>query len=567
MIKTLQYLPYFLGFVIRRFPLARITIFITISLLLLEYALLSVMIPLAAVGGASANGSVLKFWQFIAEKLHLPAIQSTWLWFFLILLALRLVIGYVHILSSSWLAKQVHKFLSNKTFGRILNNEPMIEIYRRSIGYYVSLAGDDTFRAGTIVNTALQTFAGIASAFAGFLLLYLFSQTVFFATIIFIAICGIFVGFSFRLLLSVNKLSIDLSRELGTAFIEVLNGLRSVRSMACEIFVQNNYSAQIEQYLRLLFLIDVIKYSMKVVPGLLLLIVGIIYLWPGTPVATGLTAIYFLAVTTILLRIFMSLGVTVNSFSTLFLDMRAANDILDLIRYKEISKPINLSSKQNASIKLIVIKDLAFSYSGDKSVLSAQNFRFEAGKVYAIVGSSGSGKSTLADILLGLVKPSHGEVQINEGDAPLSEFRSKVVLVEQQVRIFSVSVRENMLLGLPHSDEELWNALSVVELDDYVRSLPDGLDTILDYQGANFSGGQRQRLGIARALLRDPDVLILDEATSALDNKTRDAVAEKLRLNMRDRILIFITHENVIANLADVVLSLDAPHNRNDDVD
>jgi ATP-binding cassette subfamily B protein len=131
------------------------------------------------------------------------------------------------------------------------------------------------------------------------------------------------------------------------------------------------------------------------------------------------------------------------------------------------------------------------------------------------------------------------------------------MLVEQQPKIFSSSVKENLLMGLQASDAELYAVLEIVNLDGMVRSLEAGLDTRLTYLGENFSGGQRQRLGIARALLRNPDVLILDEATSALDPETRIHVVAKLRERMRDGIIIFITHDEEIAAMADEVLKIE----------
>jgi ATP-binding cassette subfamily B protein len=184
------------------------------------------------------------------------------------------------------------------------------------------------------------------------------------------------------------------------------------------------------------------------------------------------------------------------------------------------------------------------------------NFLFEAGSTYAIIGPSGSGKSTLADIMLGLSRPSHGSVRINNLDLKQSAVRKKFALVEQQPKIFSTTIRENLLLGEHATEEEMLLVLRLVNLDSLVLSLPNALDTRLSYLGENFSGGQRQRLGIARALLRQPDVLILDEATSALDPVTRDNVVANVRSHIKNGIIIFITHDLEISSLVDHVLRI-----------
>ena len=142
-------------------------------------------------------------------------------------------------------------------------------------------------------------------------------------------------------------------------------------------------------------------------------------------------------------------------------------------------------------------------------------------------------------------------VSVNDGSLPLQVARARFMLVEPQPKIFSTTVKDNLLLGAKASDAAVLAALETVNLDEMVRVLNQGLDTRLTYLGENFSGGQRQRLGIARALIRQPDVLILDEATSALDSATRIEVVAKLRDRMREGIIIFITHDPEISALAD----------------
>jgi ABC-type bacteriocin/lantibiotic exporter with double-glycine peptidase domain len=176
--------------------------------------------------------------------------------------------------------------------------------------------------------------------------------------------------------------------------------------------------------------------------------------------------------------------------------------------------------------------------------------------VHAIIGPSGSGKSTLADLLLGMFAPDAGEILLDGLPIPPEALRRRVVLVEQQPRIFSVSVRDNLSLGLAVSDADIEAVLEAVDLGDVIRALPAGIHTLMDYQGSNLSGGQRQRLSIARALLRQPQVLILDEATSALDPQTRDLVVARIRARLQHGVIVFITHDETIAELADVVLAL-----------
>lgn len=553
---SLRHLRTFLAFVIRRFPLARVALLLAFVLLTLEYAGFSLMVPLASGNAATANaGVVTRFWNAAAEALSLPAQQMTWLWLFVVLLALRVSLGYVHLLLTNWLAKQVHRHLSEQTFQRVLIDEPMTQIYRRSIGYYITLAGDDTFRAGTIINTASLALAAIMSVASGFALLYAFSATAFWVTVLFLSAVAAAVGLAFRVLVRINARSVALAREASTAFIEALNGLRSIRSMASEKFFLGSYASQITRYVKLLFEIDAIRSGTRFIPAIFALVVGVVVLWPGTDRSSSLTATYFFAITVLLIRLFTSLGAVVNLLSTMLMDLRAATDIDELINAHP-AEPRQGQSSKFAPLGEIELRGIDYGYKRGEKVIDGLNFRFLPGQTVAIVGPSGSGKSTLADILLGLIRPDSGAVLLNGGQHDLSALRQHVILVEQQARIFSTTVRENLLLGTRHDDESLWRVLRLVDLEQYVRGLPAGLDAVLQYQGANLSGGQRQRLGIARALLREPQVLILDEATSALDAATRFTVVRNLRESLSAGILIFITHDETLAAESDVVLML-----------
>jgi ABC-type bacteriocin/lantibiotic exporter with double-glycine peptidase domain len=553
----------FLGYVWRDFPLVRLVLLLTLVLLVLEYAVFSLMIPLAAGDGAvqrtGGSAAVVRLWEAAADALALPRSRLTWLWFFLVLLAARITLTYVHVLLSTWVSKRVHSRLSERTFRRVLIEEPMTEIYRRSIGYYITLAGDDTFRAGTIVNNTAVALGTLTSVLAGFVLLYLFSASILAWTLVFLVVCAALVGAAFSALLVANATSVRMSSQARTTFIEALNGLRSIRSMAAERFVLYTYSEQIHNYVRLLFKIEVLRNGARFLPAVLALLAGAAALWPGSASGQSLTAAYFFAATTLLVRLFISLGALVNSSSILLSDVRAATDIEAMAAGDVGPRPRDADGAGDIAIRSLGLNKVSYGYLPGKDVLRNLTVTLCAGETVAIVGASGCGKSTLADLLLGLVSPREGTVEVNNATALPAQLRSQMVLVEQQARVFSTNVRENLLLGSLHDDLVLWQALHEVDLERYVRELPQGLDAHFDYQGANLSGGQRQRLGIARALIRQPKVLILDEATSALDIETRETVIANLRRVMRDGILIFITHDPVVARAANRVIDLGDP--------
>lgn len=545
----------FVGYLARTSPLFYVVIALSIGVLFLEFAATSLMIPMAPSQGGS-GALIASKWNQVAEAIHMQPTFRTWLWIFFLLMCLRLLLGYVLTVLTTVLGKRVHRNLSEKIFGHILLSEPMAQVYVRSVGHYITLAGDDTFKSGTIVSALLQTMVGFLTALLGLLVLYQFSPLLFTGVMAFLAVSLVLIGVLMRIVIRLNLKATTLAREASTTFIEALNSLRSIRSLRGERFVMATYAAQIHSYIKTLVEMDAIKTGVKAFPAIALLLLAAIVLRPGADVYMTDAALF--AGTIIIIRVFASLGLMVTAGSLLLTEIRAVKDISALVQHAQ-ERWGPASGAASDRVQTLDLQHVSFGYGDRGRVLDDVTFRFEAGHTYAVVGPSGAGKSTLADILLGLSVPESGEVVLNEGRGAVEAARTHFMLVEQQPKIFSTTVRENLLLGAQASDEDLYAALESVNLDGLIRSLNDGLDTKLSYLGENFSGGQRQRLGIARALIRKPEVLLLDEATSALDPVTRVEVVAKLRARMREGIIIFITHDPEIAALADEVLPIGRP--------
>lgn len=210
----------------------------------------------------------------------------------------------------------------------------------------------------------------------------------------------------------------------------------------------------------------------------------------------------------------------------------------------------------------IVLRGIAMQHhpKGPRSV-DGIDTRIEAGRVTALVGQSGSGKSTLADIIAGLTTPTHGSVFIDDTlitDANRRLWRSRVATVPQDPFLFNASIRDNLRLAKPGaSDEEIWGALERAQMAHVIRSLPAGLGTRVGSRGARFSGGERQRIVIARALLPEPEILILDEATSALDQANQNLFAAMLdNLRLQGLTVLLIAHQPALVEAADAVIQL-----------
>jgi len=210
----------------------------------------------------------------------------------------------------------------------------------------------------------------------------------------------------------------------------------------------------------------------------------------------------------------------------------------------------------------IAFEGVRFAYPSDaeRTVLSDLSFSFGRGQHIAIVGESGAGKSTIAALLLRLYDVTEGAITIDGRDLRdlvRDDLRKAIAVVPQDVVVFGRSVRENIMYGREDAtEEEVVAAARAAHALEFIRQMPAGFDTVLGERGQTVSGGQRQRIAIARALLKDPPILILDEATSALDKPSEIAVRDALRVLMKDRTTIVIAHRLATIESADRVLVL-----------
>ena len=208
----------------------------------------------------------------------------------------------------------------------------------------------------------------------------------------------------------------------------------------------------------------------------------------------------------------------------------------------------------------IVLKDVSFSYEGRKEVLHHVNITIEKSKTTALVGLSGCGKSTIASMLMKFIYPASGAVYLNGMDYACmnrEEIGKNIVMVPQTVNLFSDTIRNNLLLANPSAtDEKLWQVLEEVSLDKHIRRMKDGLDTMVSESGSNLSGGQKQMMGIARAILTDAEYIIFDEATSAVDPESEKIIWQCIEKLSKKRTLIIISHRLSAIRNADQIIVL-----------
>ena len=292
-------------------------------------------------------------------------------------------------------------------------------------------------------------------------------------------------------------------------------------------------------------------------------------LWQGNLQIQGglLTQGMLIALVNYLLQILtelLKLAMMLTNLNQSFISAKRVETIFNL-EDEDIKAPLTIKKADQEAL-VLAIDQISFTYpTASQPSLQGINLRLTEGESLGIIGGTGSGKSTLVNLIMNLYQPQLGSLTIFNNQASpknLTEWRSWVAYVPQKAELFRGTIRSNLTLGLKHepSDQELWHALDMAQAADFVRDKELGLDEPIESFGRNFSGGQRQRLTIARALMRPAHFLILDDSTSALDYLTESRLLAAIRENLTSTNLIIISQRTNSLKAVDQILVLDKGH-------
>lgn len=254
--------------------------------------------------------------------------------------------------------------------------------------------------------------------------------------------------------------------------------------------------------------------------------------------------------------------VQLASLISQFHQARAALQSLDQLSSQDIDVELerNYLDPEVFSGK-IELRNLSYTLE-QRSILSQMSTTIGAGEKIAIIGKIGAGKSTLLKLLMGFVKPSDGQVLIDDIDLQhlnISKLRSHIAYVPQEISLFKGSLRENILLKNPTASvEELSSAIQVAGLNDFVQSHPMGIDMLIGEQGKGLSGGQKQSVAIARAIIDQPSMFLFDELSAAMDNQTEQEVIQNIKALTKNKTLLLSTHRSSLLSLVDRIIVMDA---------
>jgi ABC-type multidrug transport system fused ATPase/permease subunit len=333
---------------------------------------------------------------------------------------------------------------------------------------------------------------------------------------------------------------------------QALGSMKETRVLCRESFFHSSYASHLAPYIHAVrsnsFVSQLPRFINEAAAVTLVLVLLMIAVAGGRGPEFFLTLGFFAVAAIRLLPSLTRIGGSLATikFYSANLD-EIVSDLRDSMRMpgqlRDESDPERLQLQNSISFR-----DVSFTYENAHTpALRSLNLKIEHLQSVAFVGPSGAGKTTAVDLLLGLYEPSAGEIQVDGRNihAHLRAWQRNIGYVPQQIYLSDASIRDNVAFALPADaidDQAVWRALAMAQLDEFVRGLSHGLDTMVGERGARLSGGQRQRIGIARALYHDPQVLVLDEATAALDNETEAAFIDSIRSLAGRKTIIFIAH-------------------------
>ena len=450
--------------------------------------------------------------------------------------------------------------LRREIFTRILER-PLAEVEREPSGRLLNILNNETWRATDALNHLFSIITALATMVVLLALLFLLSWRLSLVALVFMAIIPPLVQLITWRAKRLSTLSLDANEALAQRTWATLNGVRIIHAFGRETFEVARFSQTSDKVRRLFLKWALI--SMTTGPITEVLVTGVVALLAFLVNASHVNVGMLVAFLAILYRLQPRLVGCVSSLASL----RGLHAPVMAVSKALAASPRPLSRNAKRQFlglsKGLRFDSVSFCHEGaSRPAVSEVFFDAAHGNMIALVGPSGAGKSTLLDLLLRFYEPQHGEI-LADG-IPISEFvlaswRARLAVVSQDPYIFDDTVRANILYGRPQASEaDMVHAAVLSCADDFIRELPMGYDTKVGERGTQISGGQRQRLALARALVRDPDILILDEATNALDTSTERAFQEALEHFARHRLVFVVAHRLATIENADRVVVLDA---------
>ena len=499
----------------------------------------------------------------------IPQKDQGHLWMQMGLLFVFAVIGVlVALVAQFYSAKAAVGFtkeLTNDLYRHILSL-PKESRDRLTTSSLVTRLTSDTYQIQTGINQFLRLFLRAPIiVFGAIFMAYRLSPELTFWFLVMVAILTFVIVVLSRLVNPLYSILRKKTDQLVQETRQQLQGMRVIRAFGQEKREIKNFQVLNQVYTAIQMKTG--YWSSLLTPLTYLIVNGtlLVIIWNGYISIQGgwLSQGALIALINYLLQILVELiklAMLINSLNQSYISAKRIEEV-----FSEQPEDIlpEIAQKETSSNQSLRVEELTFTYpDAAQPSLRDISFAMQQGEILGIIGGTGSGKSTLVQVLLGLYQPDNGTVALYQaGNSPqnLAQWRSWIAYVPQKVELFKGTIRSNLTLGMeePVSDQELWQALEIAQAKDFVSDKEGQLDAEVQAGGRNFSGGQKQRLSIARAVLRQAPFLILDDATSALDTITESNLLKAVQENLPDTSLILISQRTSTLKISDQILLLE----------
>jgi len=489
----------------------------------------------------------------------------------LLLLFLQLSVQTVFSFMRIYLLTEVgEKSLANMRtdlYGRLLSM-PMSFYSEQRVGELSNRISADLSQIQDAISFTLAEFLrGIFTLIIGLSFIFWISTElalVMLSVVPLIAVVAVFFGMRIR---KMSRKAQDQLAESGTIVQETFQGISIVKAFTSESHEMNRYSKSINSVVETA--ISNARYRGAFVSFMIFSVFGAIafVMWYGA----GMISSGELSAGDLTMFVIFSafVGGTFAGFADMFSQLQktlgATQRVRELMR--QSGEPVDLIESneplKHSLVGHVKFVDVSFSYPSrqDIQVLKNINLTVNKGELVALVGPSGAGKSTIVSLLLKFYEPSHGDVYFDDIDSKklgITELRKQIAFVPQDVILFGGTIKENIAYGKPNAtDDEIMQAAIKANAHDFVIKFPEAYETVVGERGIKLSGGQRQRIAIARAILKNPAILILDEATSSLDSESEQLVQDALENLMKNRTSFVIAHRLSTVRNADKIIVID----------
>lgn len=482
---------------------------------------------------------------------------------FFMLFLLKNIFGYGQAFTMAYIERRVMKNIRDDLFSHF-QRLPLSYFHKRRAGQLISRVTNDVEVANKGINVSFTNLSRdpiLILMYLGMAVVISWKLTIIAFTVLPLSMIVII-----RIGKKLRKYSTRQQEKMAvlTSILqETVSGIRVVKAFAMEKFEIDRFKRESERWFRDVFKIAAIQKLSSPLTEQLSVLVGLVILWyGGTQVLSGhgLNAEYFILFLVCIFSLVQPIKALSGVNNSIQEGLAAAERI-----FRVLDSPIEeventgklLITKTEGNV---VFNNVSFAYNDGEWVLNEINFDVKPGEVVALVGPSGAGKSTLVDLIPRFYDPVKGNITIDGVDISevnLNSLRSQMGIVTQEIILFNDSVRNNIAYGMSNiSDEQILLATKAANAHQFILDMPEGYDTIIGDRGVKLSGGQRQRISIARAILKNPPILIFDEATSSLDTESELLVQEAIENLMKDRTTIVIAHRLSTVQNVDRILVL-----------